>query len=335
MTSAHALTMAMVGPNSLLYSSWWVPRGSFGGFIALSGFTIAVVFSWDRDQGETQHRLFRRAWQVFVVMFVSNVVLLIAKLLLTHELDKLRNLTWWLGLVTLRTEYSISGVLLPTVVLLLFAPLLFRAAQHWKPIHLTAVAFLFALFARTIPEAFPNTISAYRVTDILFGHGLGGFPVLIFFSSGVLGFVLGLLWKRSHTRLSILSASAVALAFFSLKMVASNTFTPAAMSLIHESTLLSRFLLVLVIGALLTKSVSLTKGFDFFGLVGKYTLFSFITHRLVIQTLAVFGRHYLNTASAELLYLLYLFGTFALIVMMCAARERFAPLDTYLKRVYL
>jgi len=327
--------MANVGPHSFLDSSWWVPRGSFEGFIALSGFTIAVVFSWDEGKGETQRRLLRRAWQIFVVMLVSNVVLLISKYILNNELHKMKSPAWWIGLVTLRTEYSISGVLLPTVVLLLFAPILFRASQRWRLSHLIIAAYLFALFTRCIPEAFPKAISAHRLTDILFGHGLSGFPVLVFFTSGMLGFVLGLLWKRSYTRLTVLSASAVVLAFFSLKMVASNTFTPAAMSLVHESTVLSRFLLVLVIGAILTKSVLPSKGFDFFSLVGKYTLFSFLTHRLVMQTLAVFGRHYLNSASAELLYVVYLLGTFALIAMMCAAREHFAPLDSFLKRVYL
>lgn len=333
MGSAHALSVSSLGADQPLRSSSWLPSGSYEGFIMLSGFTVAAVFSWDKKE-ETQRRLLRRAWQVFVVMFVSNVFFLLAKYFTAGELATVKHVAWWIGLVTLRTEYSISGILLPTVALLLFAPILFRAAERFSHVYLLVAAVVFALIVRAMQWFFVGHLSTSYVSDVLLNHGVSGFPLLPFFSSGVLGFFIGLVWKRSSTRFTTLSATAIALTLFGLKIASAAELPRGIMPLVHESIVVSRFLLILVIAIALTKVIFVRRGSQVFTLVGRYTLFSFLIHRPIIQTWAFLGKHYIQL-GAEMIYIVCLLGTFALIVVLCAARQRFASLDRFLKTVYL
>ena len=336
MSSTHALTLANVASDSFLRSGWWLPRGwAFEGFITLSGFTAAAVYAWNGEKERTQRRLLQRAWQILAVMFVSNVFFLLGRYLLTQELERVKNPSWWIGLVTLKTEYSISGILLPTGILLLLTPLLFRADQRWRLPRLAVGLLVFALFVRTLQYVLAGRVSGHHLLSVLLYTGAGGFPVLPFVSSGALGFVLGLAWKRSPAQLGLRTGSAIVLFFLALQAVRGLPLPPAATGILYAFTVIARFLLILLVGAIVMEWTVLGRLLAFLPLVGKYALFSFVAHRMVMQALALLSRRLLPPTPAELLDSVYLVGTLGTITVLCALREHFALFDHSLKKLYL
>src|SRR5919197_939174 len=110
MASSHAAGLSALPESSVFRSRWWLPQGwASEGFIMLSGFTVALLFE---PGPSTTRRLLHRARQLVVVMFVSNVVMMVLKSMATGEWPALGTAGWWIGLFTLRTPYSLSIVLL-------------------------------------------------------------------------------------------------------------------------------------------------------------------------------------------------------------------------------
>lgn len=336
MSSSHALTLANVSSSSFLRSGWWLPRGwAFDGFITLSGFVSVVVYDWTANKQTTQHRLLQRAWQVLAVMFVSNVFLLVGKYSITNELEKIRSLNWWIGLITLRTEYSISGILLPTGAFLLLLPLLFRANEKWGLPRVAAALLLFSLFLQVLQYILAGRASDSHLLDVLLYTGAGGFPVFPLVSRGALGFVVGLAWNRAPALSDLRIRGAILLYFLALQGIHRLPLSAAVFGLLYPLNALARFLLILLVGAIITERAAVGQLLGFLPLMGRHALFSFIMHRFVMQTLALLAKHLLSPTPAELLYWIYLVGTLGVLALLCSLRERFAPFDLSLKKLYL
>jgi hypothetical protein len=92
-----------------------------------------MLFPWGAARDETRHRLWRCAGKLFVVMFLSNIAMRCLEYGLTGQLCQVLDVHWWLGLFTLETEYTISGILLPTCLFLVLSPALFEIYATWKP----------------------------------------------------------------------------------------------------------------------------------------------------------------------------------------------------------
>src|SRR5436309_8062240 len=124
MASTHAMTVAGITASSPL-AEWGLPRGwATTGLIMLCGFMVATFAREMQARARIRRRVLRRWKQVLLVMFASNVLMVVVKRVVTHETDPLFSLDWWVGLLFFRSESSISGVLLPIALFLLVSPLL-------------------------------------------------------------------------------------------------------------------------------------------------------------------------------------------------------------------
>src|SRR5438128_12280004 len=88
-----------------------------------------MVEPWCRRpvaHGADRQRFARRAKQLLVVMFASNVVMVTVRHLVSLETKPLFTLAWWWQFLVLGTEWSISGILLPIALFLLISPALIR-----------------------------------------------------------------------------------------------------------------------------------------------------------------------------------------------------------------
>src|SRR3989442_750784 len=124
MASTHAMTLAGIPATSPL-ADWGLPRGwATTGLIMLCGFMVATFVREMQERARIRRRVLRRAKQVLIVMFASNVLMVAIKHLIAHETESLFTLHWWGRLLFFGSEWSISGVLLPIGVFLLISPVL-------------------------------------------------------------------------------------------------------------------------------------------------------------------------------------------------------------------
>jgi hypothetical protein len=336
MTSTHALTLAQVSSHSLLQSGWWLPRGwATDSFIMLSGFTVATVFPWKDQRDTTRARLFRRAWHVLAVMFVSNIIMLLLQYALKNELAKVTQLPWWIGLVTLETEYTISGILLPTALFLLLLPWLFDFYHRHGPSLLIAAVLGCAFVAWGAWLAIGNMASRPHLLDVLFVTGAGGFPIVPLICLGALGFVGGLLWKGSAPAFRWCFFIGGVLALMGLGWLEIGSHAMGLDLLTLPFLKLARFVIILCVGLALTRSAALNAAFGFLPIIGKYALFSFILHRIVLQTLHLMNLRLLPESVAELVYGAYFAGTLGIITSLCILRDCCERVDRALRRLYL
>src|SRR2546425_838838 len=126
MASTHAMTLAGISATSGL-GRWGLPRGwASTGLTMLCGFMIATLCRRVVDRAQIRARVVRRAKQLLVVMFASNVVMVTVRHLVSLETKPLFTLAWWWQFLVLGTEWSISGILLPIALFLLISPALIR-----------------------------------------------------------------------------------------------------------------------------------------------------------------------------------------------------------------
>ncbi len=205
MTSSH--TVSLIG----LSADHWIrryglPRGwSTSGFVSLSGFAIGVIMFPKFANPRTRARLIERGWQILVVMFVSNALMLVGEHLLSGNGDVLQRPSWWIGLVTLQTPYSISSVLIPTAGLLFIAPVILQSIQRYSAyrvlIVLTIASCCVTVAIRQI--ASPETLH-YLVRLLLFGQD-NFCNVLPLILMGAICVTLGVLWLEHDVRLSVIA----------------------------------------------------------------------------------------------------------------------------------
>lgn len=331
MASTHALTLAGVSKGSFFWGQFWLPNGwATTSFIMLSGLTIPIVYRWkDREFSAIKAKVHRRAKEILLVMFFSNVVMLILKMLVQGRLDDTLNVEWWLGLVTLHTPYSISAILIPTGLLMYLSPYLVKLESKvgWGLFGLTSLGVLFSFWS--IKIAFSE--SSNRVFQLLFTEGVGGFPVLPFIGLGVVGMSVGFFiikkYPANHIA-GILIASAALI-------VAQNTLVYITDVDVSGLKAVSRFSILCCAGILLA-SIK-TFGFlkSYFSLIGKFALFSFLFHRVILQVVTVFLSNVPIIMPNEVKYIVLLSATMVLIGCLCLLRQRVAWLDVQLKRFYL
>ncbi len=328
MSSTHALHLAGVREDSFLNSRLWLPHGwATTGFIAFSGITAALVFDWENKPAEAARGARRRGYHLLIVMFISNILLLATKYVTTHEVERLLHLDWWLGLVSLHTPYSISGVLLPTSILLLIVPALNAARRQlglqWLVFGIITVALLAEL-----PDQLRWNSQALPVRVVHFG---AGFPVLLFVSTGALGWTMGCAWKRLRQR----RFRPPYIAWIPVLMIAvAVTRAAVPRTMLQVFVPLGRILVLILVALVLTRLPGVNKVVLFLRLIGRYALFCFIGHRIILQAVAMAGRGF-QTVPHELLYALYLAVTCGLLSTICVLRRDHIALDHALQKAYM
>jgi hypothetical protein len=246
-------------------------------------------------------------------MFASNLIFLLAQHALQGETEQLRRLSWWVGLVTFQTSYSISGVLLPIALSLLFFPYLSRVGERFGWLTVSIVCIVNALILNALKRFQPGSVVHTLLTFD------AGFPVVPMIMYGTIGFALGMVWRSlSEETISLRQVRKVCfLGLMSVPFV-----RPIAR------------VLVLIFVALTLASVSVaTKPFSFFRLLGRFSLFCFIAHRILIQSTLLMV-HSLGLPPV-LLYFTLVLKTLILLGATCCLRTSHSALDRAFKRMYL
>ena len=337
MMNTHALTIAGVPKNHWLLSDFWLPNGwATVAFVVLSGFGVGYIYAARPADATRDRAVRRRALEIILVMFASNIVVAALRQATGANPIALVSLAWWLGFLTLDTPWTISGVLMPTALVLLAFPYLF----HWiKRSPWSALAALLA--ARLVADILirsagtPSGDTSWSVRFFL-TEGFGGFPVLPFLLNGCIGIWLGMLRHRSERRW--LGAMALLLLLQLLIYFGSTYFRDSWRPLGEYLTpfgalgkfawmFLIAFTVTLVGGGRLTNMLSL---------IGRHALGSFVMHRVFLQGLGiVVAVTALRAAPVEVRYMTLWIGTFLLTWALCVGRRQVGWIDASLRRVAL
>jgi len=336
MVSTHSIGLANVSNFSIFKSVFWLPRGWAGeSFIVLSGFTIANILSWDDDHNYLMHRLWRRSWILFVVMFISNLASLLVQYTRSHELYKVMDFNWWIELFSFRTEYTISAVLFPISILLLVTPLLFVILNKVKLVFFIIGTVLFALFSWGVNVSFGHDeLSTIHLMEVLFFTGAGGsgFPVIPLLSYGFIGFALGMVWKNYGLDLTITPVLATVSFFLLLKLL--NPFVTFSAIHVFWRTFIgiSQFAILLVLSVVIHESRTINKMLSPLAIIGESALFCFIIHRPILQVLVLINHIFVRLTLPEMTYCLYFGITLGILILSSVARTHFLPLNKFLKK---
>jgi hypothetical protein len=323
MASSHAIGLSAVAATSFYTSAYWLPRGwATDAFITVSGMTAAMVYDWDAEPGRACRGVRRRGLQLLVVMYVSNIVLLISKYLVLHEVGRIAHLHWWTGLLTFKTEYSISGVLLPTSAFLLAIPALNYCHRRCG---LGAIA-LGAVSAALLLELAEGRRSHQPLVFWLMHFG-AGFPVVPFVATGILGFVVGLAWKRFGKETVLYPMVPCAMLVPTYGIVHPSFIVPAFLPL-------SRVLLLVIVGCALMQVPGVRRCAELFPLLGRYSLFCFLGHRVLMNGTIMIGRD-LRFGQPEYLYEWCMVVTLGLLGCLCFIRTRNERFDRACRKIWL
>lgn len=336
MTSSHAITMTNVPEGQFFNSKWWLPRfWATLCFIILSGFSVAFLFDWRNNAAVAAAKMRRRAWQLLIVMFFSNIIMLVLSMVARRDLSELRTAAWWVGLLTFKTDYSISAILIPTALLLLACQ-----GAAWLQRHIGLWVFLAFTFALSLGEALLSDRLKQAHVDSWFVHhfitvGIGNFEVLHLWIFGLIGFALGAVWKTLPPARQWLILAFAAVACIQIRYVWSPETFQRFHVLVHATEGPIYFLALLVSVLLAVRIKFLHAAVSVPRLIGKYALFSFIAHRIVLQCLHICYKVAFPANRPVLEYLIVFPGTIFLIWLLCLLRENGGPLDRGLKRLYL
>lgn len=336
MINTHSLTVAGVPEQHWLRAAFWLPNGwATVAFVVLSGFAAGYIYSTRPSSPATDRTIYRRATEIIVVMFGSNAVFAALRAILDGAGSTIATPSWWIGFFTLDTPWTISGVLMPTALVLFIYPTLAAMIKRnrWAMLGMLAIARLLAdTLAANLGTANDNWAVRFFLTE-----GLGSFPVLPFVLNGCIGIWLGML--RHHSGRTWLYAMGSLLAL-QLVLYFGDTYFQGAM---RDSGLASlsafdapaKFAWMFLIAY----AVSLVAGRTLTGmlvLIGRYGLGSFVMHRVFLQALGlVVASTLFSGVSLEGKYAVLWIGTLFLTWGMCAVRQNAAWVDLPLRRFAL
>ena len=335
MTSSHALGVAAVPRKHWLFSDLWLPNGwATVAFVVLSGYGVGYLFS-TREQAERDAALINRCMRILAVMFISNFIFCaLDQVFHTHQAFSLLNLKWWIGFFTLDTDWTISGILLPTALTLLGGPFLIRACQRATWITL-AVLIVFRITVTLLRPLLADTVYAEGwILKFLLFKGFG-FPVLIFVLNGFLGIWLGIFHRCCAGK--AWSHALVVLMFLQVLLYFSSfNQTPSLLiSIVSSFGALAKFAWVFAVALLLTR-IHFFPIVSMIGIIGKYSLGSFIAHRVFLQAIDISWTHFFrNLLFPGYYYCVLVISTLVLTWTLCVLRDRYPAVNRCFKRLAL
>lgn len=335
MASTHALQLGGVSSTHWLRSDLWLPNGwATVVFVVLSGYGAGYLFSARQPVSERDRALRRRGMQILLVMVASNLAFAALRDSASDDTVGPSGADWWLGLLTLDTEWTISGVLLPTGLVLLVAPWVIPLVQAapWKVLVQLLVGSVM-ISALSIWMSGSVAAQAWPVRILLL-EGLGGFPVLPFLFNGCLGIWLGILHRKSphHWR------PALAVLMVLQSTVFLSTFLPPDpwLSCFRASLgALGKFGWMFAVALILTRPCfhKISAPVE---MIGRFALGSFVMHRVFLQALAIgLGLAGFAALPPWAIYVVLFGGTMLLTWLLCERRERVRWVDALFRRVFL
>lgn len=324
MSSSHCLGQAHVPPSSFFASPWWLPQGwSTAGFIALSGFTAALLLGAPDAPRRTTRRRLMRACQLLAIMITSNLVFRAARLAL--GLYDAEDLNWRHLLLPSGGSYSISGVLLPTAILLVLSAVIVKTGASSRPVILAA-----ALAAPVMVVSLAKYLDpSSPITAIVTAH-IGDFAVIPLVACGLLGLSLGLLWQQQLSQRTIIAGTLVLMLVPALELLPGSAMAflmyDALIGVSHLIALLGFALLLLSVPGV--KPVART-----LSIMGQYGLQCFLGLRIVLG-LGV-ASNIRGRFGPETVYGIYLVAVLTVLLSACTLRSAWPALDRSLSRLYL
>ena len=337
MASTHAMTLAAI-PSTSALALWGPPRGwATTGLIMLCGFMVATLARQKEERARIRERVFRRARQILLVMLVSNAVMVGIRRLVAEESGPLFSFEWWSGVLFFGSEWSISGILLPIGLFLVVSPALVGLYDRCRSrLHVVALAgglLLFAALTWSVPALVGDGLAYHHVLDLLFGAGPGGFPVIPMIASGALGFLLGVFWQPPRERFDVKTTLGAVLFFVAAGQLLSAA--PAFLSVVVGRTLvdMSHLVLVITLALAITHWRRSPRVLRIIPLLGTYSLFTFLIHRVVEQALTITLRPY--GLPSEIVYVLCFSGGMRGLVELILWRRILPAYDRLLRALYL
>jgi hypothetical protein len=335
MANTHASSVSHLPADSWLLSDLWLPTGwATVTFVVLSGYSVGFITSRRSPNAAWDRALYRRAKQILAVMLVSNAIFAILREAVAGRMEAVHTAPWWFGFLTLQTPWTISGVLLPTALLLLCAPELQRRFRFscWQLLfYMIGARALVAVLSIEVAE---SPLAASWAARFFLLEGFGGFPVLPFVLNGCIGIALGMLrnhsewqWQRvtlvlMGLQVGIYLTSYYPTSFASAMVVA--TFGAAG-----------KFAWMYFLAHILKLS-RLRWLADPVELIGKFALGSFVMHRFFLHALAealVPAR--LPYLPPEMRMATLLLCTLLLTWSLCRMRQHTNWIDTPFRRLAL
>ena len=337
MMNTHALTIAGVPKHHWLLADFWLPNGwATVAFVVLSGFGVGYIYAARPADDARDRAVRRRALEILLVMLGSNIFFAALRQLTGGDAGALASPGWWIGFLTLESPWTISGVLMPTALVLLAFPALYYWIKR-SPAAVLAVL----VIARLVTDYFirsagaPQDDSGWLVRFFL-TEGLGGFPVLPFFLNGCLGIWLGM--QRHRSERSWLATMGLLLALQLLLYFGNTYFRDVlrpSLALLAPFSALGKFAWMFLIAY----AVTLVGGrflIAMLSVIGQHALGSFVMHRVFLQGLGiVLASAGISAMPVEVRYTTLFIGTLFLTWALCICRRRLVWVDTSLRRFAL
>jgi len=319
----------------------WILEIATTGFAMMAGYTVGIRYDANTSLPQPR-RLWKRCSEILIVMFWSNCLLGLGKLYFTRQPDAAMLTSWFLGLLTFRTEYNISGVLLPIALLLPLLPLIYSTEKLIGKLGgLVWFAAIVSLMVMLNQLTMENAVLEH-VRNILL-VGLGGFSVLAFIAYGILGFVNARVLQvcqRMGWSFGVVVSAGVVLSSVMFAVVGSlatdgesgyvmRQWEHALLPFVRSEVM---FLAVIALGGLFAGWWSESLVIKPLRLLGTYALCAFVFHRFVGQGLITS----LHLQGGELgTFLLMLVVISSSTYLLLGARQSIGGLDAGLKRLFL
>jgi len=327
MANTHALTLAGVHAGHWLFSDLWLPSGwATQVFVVLSGFSVGFLCGSRTDLGAVEGALTRRAGQILLVMLFSNTLFAALREAMAGQAARIATPGWWWGFVSLDTAWTISGVLLPTGLVVLCGVYLCRVMrrERWNVLAVLVTARILASMSAAALADSPHA-GLWAVRFFML-DGLGGFPVLPFFLNGCLGIWLGMLRNCDNQQWRF----SIALLMLCQVLVYMTSYGPPSYGssvLVGTLSAVSKFAWMYWIAhGVKLGGAALCEGP--IELVGKFALGSFVMHRVFLQVINV-GLATIGAAALapEWRYAILFGGTLLLCWWLCVVRLQVVWVD--------
>ena len=325
MITAHALTLSGVPANSPL---WYLrpPYWATTCFTMLSGLSIAlVVYSPNRDLGTIKKRLFIRATKIGLIAYISNSILRVIKIFLEGSLD----LATVVDILTFQYPWSISAILIPVTILLLMAPYLIWISRLVNAMTVLFGATLLALSYSFIVYAAPMAVKKYTLFQILFfdTNPLNFFPIYKYVTLAILCFAIGSLIYNNMLSEELWT---IILPSGFLLLTAYNFLPGLKNNLPIAVICTNQFLISIGLSFIINNEPILLYFKKILCLMGRSSLFVFIFHRIILQSLNVFMPA--KTSQSLQVFTLFLATTVSFIVL-CVLKEEISWIQRPMKKI--
>ena len=333
MTVRHTISILDISQQSWL-NKFFIPNGwATVCFISLSGFSIGLLYLGRlRDLAikiTTSQRLRKRSWQLLVVMFLSNLFMLLGKIVVQGDISTLRDIEWWIGLITLKTPYSISSILIPTAILVYIAPIVLKAIIQYKVLPVLSGSLVLSFFIAVLTTSIFDQESNHYLLQRLLFEGDGFFPILPMVMYGVICISIGALWQKHSTQIILVSVIGY---YFVVFLYSEIVIARVAFAAISGPT---RLIIIIFICTGLLRLKMLHPLNSFFATIGRFSLLSFLLHRIILQAMNVVLGIIDLPFSIELLVCAIVFLNLVCLWLACLSRLCYPKWNTFLRSIYL